>query len=243
MKLPHSSHLSARPSPLVGGTSLRKGLIIAGIIGVVIAAGCWAYAWFFGYLPNHVEDLTLVSIEPFNSPATPENLQLRFRSNINLRKFSEDSGAFGAYANFSLCPFHTNPWVGIGRVEHNGIDLDTKPIRTCEWHYGKFAGCSTSYDTPQVRAELANRNQTGLLIYSVSFVYDGQQMENYQDKFGGLSARKVPLPGGPQDLCVRIHGDGGPPGYVSNEFRIPKAALVQAIKAATMPPDYSRGRR
>ena len=216
-------------------------LVLGTALVVLLAGGFWGYAWYFGFLPNHVDDLTFVSVEPFNSPDTPSNLQLRFRSNVNLRKYSEISGTFGAYAHFSLCPFHANPWVSIGRVQHNDIDLSTKPGRSCEWHYRKFVGCSTFDNTPQVRAELESRSQNGPFIYNVNFIYDGRQMESYQDKYGGWSSRKIALPGGPQDICVRVDGDGGPPGFVSNEFRIPKAALVRAINAATMPPDYSRG--
>jgi hypothetical protein len=222
---------------------MRGKLIFAAVLITLTVGATWIYAWFFGYLPNHVDDLTFVSLEPFNSPDSPQNLELHFRSNSNLRKFSEDSGAFGAYVYFSLCPFHTNPWVSIGRAEHNGVELGTKPTRSCVWHFGKFAGCSMLDDTPRVHAEIANRNQRGPFIYSVNFVYAGDQVQNYRERFGGQTARRIPLPGGPQDLCVKIHSDGGPPGFISNEFRIPKSALVQALKTATMPPDYSRGRK
>jgi hypothetical protein len=222
---------------------MRKSFFVAGAIAIALGLGCWAYARLFGYLPNHIDDLTFVSIEPFNSPNTPANLQLRFRSNLNLRKFAEDSGDFGASADLSLCPFRRNPIVGMGGVTHNGIYLDAKPTWGCEWRYDKIAGCSWSDNTPGVRAEIAGRNQKGPFIYGVPFVYNGKQMETYQMTSGGFTARFIPMPKGPEDVCVQIHGNEGSPGFISNEFHIPKAALALAIEGATMPPDYSRGRK
>ena len=211
------------------GLRMRWGVIIALITVAAIGAGT---AWWRGYFPTRVDDLTFVSLERFHADGERDNLHLRFRSDHNLRRLTERSGAFGAYANISLCPFHDNPSVGIGRVRHNGVDLDTKPGRACEWHGGIFAGCRTYDDTPEVRAEAASTVQ-GPFFYDVYFTYY-EQWVTYKNL--GTTQRRIPLPSAPQDLCVKIYGDGGPPGLQSNEFVIPKSALARALGDTPIPP-------
>jgi hypothetical protein len=213
------------------GPRTRWGIIIA-----LVAVGCmvWGAAWWRGYLPIRVDDLAFVSLESFHSESDRDNLHLRFRSNQNLRSLVNRSGAYGAWAVVSLCPFHKNPTVSLGRVGHNDVDLGTTPTHSCAWKEGVFAGCSTAYDTPQVHAEIASEGDTtGPFFYDVYFGYFDQMLEY---KSYGTASRFIPLPKEPQDLCVQVHGDGGPPGLVSNVFVIPKVALVRALGGFTPSP-------
>jgi hypothetical protein len=204
-------------------------VVLVSVVGVACGT-----AWSLGWLPTRVDDLQFVSVEPFHADGERDNLHLRFRANENLRRLTEHSGAFGAYANISLCPFHANPWVSVGRVKHNGVDLDTKPTRVCTWNKGKYAGCETQNDTPDVRKETASVDTAqGPFIYDVYFTYYEQWL-TYTN--GGTTQRRIPLPSEPQDLCVRVHGDGSPPGLQSNVFVIPKAELVRALGASKIPP-------
>jgi hypothetical protein len=180
--------------------------------GLLIAVGgaLWALAWFVGYSPIRVDDLTFVSLEAFHADRERANLHLRFRSDHNLRKLVEDAGAYGAWASISLCPFHENPSVWIARVVHNGIDLGAAPMP------------GTDDDTPAVRAEVTSASTMHRpFSYDVYFGYFEQWL-SYKNL--GTTSRRIPLPRSPQDLCVRIHGDGGPPGLQSNVVVIPKAA-------------------
>ena len=207
--------------------SLRSRTLYS-VAGLLLLAGvALSAAWLLGYFPNHVDDLEFVALRKFVDDKR-DNLQLTFHSNTNLRALGQQSGAYGAYANFSLCPFHLNPWVSIGRVDHNGVDLAVKPSRGCTWRGGKFAGCSEIDNTPEVRAEVAGTTQTkGPFFYTVNFGFYEQWLT--YDSHGGISDRRIPLPRGPQELCVKLHGDGGPPGYVSNVFVVPKSAVATAL--------------
>jgi hypothetical protein len=186
---------------------------------------------------SHVDDLSFVSIEAWRGEDGPDNLQLHFRSDVNLRKLAERSDAGGAYARISLCPFRETPWIGIGRVLHKGIDIETKPTKTCMWRSGVPAGCRTEDDTPEVRAEIANVDEPGPYIYDARIVYDGRQWEDFRDKSGGVAQRRIVMPIASQDWCVQVHGPGMFGGFVSNEFRIPADALAKALATAS-PPRY-----
>ncbi|HEY2445771.1 MAG TPA: hypothetical protein VGI20_08550 [Rhizomicrobium sp.] len=204
------------------------------LVVVAVAAWAWDGAWVLGYLPTRVNDLTFVSLDPFHAKDGRDSLHLRFRSDQNLRTLTEQSGAFGAYAKLSLCPFRDNPWVSVARVGHNGVDLSTRPTRSCAWHRGKFAGCKTMDDSPQVRAEIASVDKLrGPFVYDIAFTYYSQWLTY---KSFGITQRRIPLPPVPQDLCVKIHGDGGPPGLQSNVFVIPKANLLRALGGSKVPP-------
>jgi hypothetical protein len=147
------------------------------------------------------------------------------RSDIDLRRFAWRSGGTGAYAIISLCPFRRNPMVSIGRVQHNGIDLATEPGQVCEWDRGVSKGCRMVNDSPAERAEAGTPLHGGRYIYEIPFVYDDSQMEDYTDKFGGRTARFIPLPPD-RDYCMRID-EGGIPGWTTNAVRIPKEAIAR----------------
>jgi len=207
-----------------------------GILGY--GAGYW-----LGYFPNRIRDITFDSIKPidrhdFNDVPNRfaydlvrlHMLHLRFASNSNLRKVAEDSGSFGAWVNVSRCPFDHDLQISIARVLHNGIDLDTKPVRSCVWTREGFQRCDTLDDTPQVRAEmLSTKNTKGPFFYDAYLTYYDQQRFD-PSKHTSVS---FPLPKTLGDLCFQVHGDGGAPGFLSNVARVPVAALTPALAELT----------
>jgi len=204
-----------------------------GFILLIAVALSWACAWYFGLLATHIDDLQFVSLEPVHFVNSRDNMRLTFWSALNLRKEAEESGAFGLYAVLSVCPFHRNPWVGIGRVRHNNVDLDTKQVQGCLWTKKRgFEKCTVDFDTPLVRAEVEGVNRPGPYLYDVYFLYDGKQLldENHLS-----AARSLQIPGGAADLCMRID-DQGPPGLISNVVRIPKVSLLRALSLAAHAP-------
>lgn len=183
---------------------MRARYLIA--LAIVALGGC----------TQHVDDFSFVSIEALHDQNRAENLRLRFSTATNLSKAIEDDETDGIYARVSLCPYRLDPEVSIGRVEHNGVDLDT----------------------PEVRAEAASIGDSGPFVYEVPFIYNGKQSEEYSDH-GGISQRDVAMPPDMQDWCVRMEGPSMMSvGLISNEFRIPKDAIARALATADMPPHY-----
>lgn len=187
-------------------------------------------------LGGRVDDLAFVSIEPHPLNGRLSNLRVRFSSNQNLRHLSKRYETDGAYATISLCPFHDDPSIGIGRVLHNGVDIEARPTRICEWDEGKFAGCGMANDTPDVRAEVATENEMhGPFIYEADFAYS-EQWRAMRMRDGGSYSSPFPLPQVPEDLCVQVDGPSMFGSLRSNAFVIPKSELVHALETARAQP-------
>jgi hypothetical protein len=197
---------------------------------VLIAAAAGAIAWYLGYFPNHVNDLTLVSIEPIHPDDSRNNLRLRFSSRQNLRTLVDRSGSFGAFADVSFCPWRPNPYLSTARVKHHGLDLGTNPGEIC-WHkhWPELQRCRSVNDF--VKADRAD----GRFLYEIDFGYSEQWL-TYKDTFGGTTWRRFPLPSHLHDVCVNIHGYDDPPGFQGNIIVIPKAALEKALHGSTPQP-------
>jgi hypothetical protein len=214
---------------------MLKKFVLVFVVCIPLATLGYGIAWYLGYLPTRVDDLTYVSVGPFygNRANNIDQYVVRFRSSENLRKAT---GGQGIFATFSLCPFRDNPSVSVSRVTHNNIDLGTMPTQICQYFQGKpNTNCRMVDDTPEVHAELASINQKGPFIYEAYFSYN-ELCENIDHK---ICARTMSLPHPPVDLCVQLGGTFGPPGFTSNVIRIPKEDLTRALATRRTTPSHN----
>ena len=172
---------------------------------------------------GRVSDLAFVSVEPFPLHGKLSNLRLRFSSNEDLRAVSERYETDGAYATVSLCPFHADPSIGVGRVLHNGIDIGARPAGDVN-------------DASDMGAQVAAEdNAHGPFIYEADFSYY-EQWRVIRMTNGGSYSNQFPLPSTPQDLCVQVYGPSMFRGVQSNVFVVPKEELEYALETARAQP-------
>jgi hypothetical protein len=199
----------------------------------LVVVGC-----YYGVFAVPIYDITPVSLEPGDDPDCrggncPKVLELRFRTAVNLRRLTRDTGAITPLLIASACPFDDERYIWASTIRHNGVEITVNPGNICTHAMAGAGTCTYADESSAVWAEMESMKTNRPLIYTAYINYENI---GYFDEKTHTTVFE-PLPKAPQDLCFKVisHGEGFTPRqFASSTVRIPASVLRHALQETAM---------